>query len=296
MSVHSLKLDKLYHAAKRVKINQDSKIVFMSDIHRGDGSHADTFLNNQEVYFAALSHYDEEGFTYIELGDGDELWENRKQSSIISAHKDVFWKLAKLYREKRLIMLYGNHDTVKRNPDYVDKNFSYYIDSKTKRPVYLFGKMPIYEALVLKYGNNEIFLLHGHQVDFLNYNLWRLARFLVRYVWRPMESFGINDPTSAAKNYKKKEDIERKLIRWLKRKNLIMIAGHTHRPFFPKPGKPNYFNDGSAVHPRCITALEIEYGDICLVKWSIKAKADGTLYVGRELLAGPEKLKEYFIY
>lgn len=295
--MYCFKLDKLYQTAKRVKISKDSKIVFMSDLHRGDGSHADTFLNNKNLYSAALSHYDRKGFTYIELGDGDELWENRKFYNILSAHRDIFWRLAKLHREKRLIMLYGNHDMVKSNPEYIRKNLSYYIDPSTEKPVYLFGEMPIYEALVLEFEEKNILLLHGHQVDLLNCTLWKLARFLVRYFWRPLESFGVNDPTSAAKNYKRKKDTERKLIHWLngKDKDLMMIAGHTHRPVLPKPGNTNYFNDGSGVHPRGVTALELENGKISLVKWSTKAKDDGTLFVGRELLTGSEKLKEYFI-
>ena len=295
--MHCFKLDKLYQTAKRVEINEKSTIVFMSDLHRGDGSHADTFLNNKEIYSAALSHYDKKGFTYIELGDGDELWENRKLYNIISAHRDIFWRLSKLHRENRYIMLYGNHDMVKSNPEYVRKHLSYYIDPRTEKPVYLFGDMPIYETLVLRYNDNDILLLHGHQVDLLNCTLWKLARFLVRYLWRPMEAFGVNDPTSAAKNYKRKRDTERKLIHWLngKNKDLLMIAGHTHRPVLPKPGNTNYFNDGSGVHPRGVTALEIEEGKINLVKWSTQARENGSLYVGRELLAGPEKLTEYFM-
>ena len=35
-------------------------------------------------------------FTYIELGDGDELWENRSMKQIIEAHGDVFSLLSRL--------------------------------------------------------------------------------------------------------------------------------------------------------------------------------------------------------
>ncbi len=35
---------------------------------------------------------------------------------------------------------------------------------------------------------------------------------------------------------------------------------------FPEVGEISYFNDGSCVHPRCITAIEIENGTIKLVR------------------------------
>ena len=50
------------------------KIVLMSDCHRGSGNWADSFLANRPVYTAALKYYIQKDFTYIELGDGDELW------------------------------------------------------------------------------------------------------------------------------------------------------------------------------------------------------------------------------
>jgi len=74
----------------------------------------------------------------------------------------------------------------------------------------------------------------------------------------------------------------------------MLIAGHTHRPMLPEVGEPLYFNIGSCVHPRCITAIEIEQGNITLVKWYVNSKEDGTLCIDRKVLAGPRKLKDYF--
>ena len=116
---------------------------------------------------------------------------------------------------------------------------------------------------------------------------------MVRYLWRPLELAGCNDPTSAAKNYKKKEKIEKKLAQWAKNHETLLVAGHTHRPVLPKPGEGYYFNDGSCVHPRCITALELERGAISLVKWSMKVREDNVVYIGRDVLEGPQPLTEY---
>jgi hypothetical protein len=109
-----------------------------------------------------------------------------------------------------------------------------------------------------------------------------------------LELIGVRDPTSAAKNNEKKNSVENKLSDWAKQNNQFMICGHTHRPVFPKVGETLYFNDGSCVHPRCITGIEIRNGTISLVKWAILTKPDRTLYVGREVLEGPVRLTDYF--
>ncbi|WFR58012.1 metallophosphoesterase [Anaerocolumna sp. AGMB13025] len=295
MSTQS-RLNKVFKAAEQISFDDSSKIVLMSDCHRGDGNWGDNFLNNQNLFFGALDFYYRKDFTYIELGDGDELWENRKIDRIINIHSDAFWLMSKFYKEGRLYMLYGNHDQVKKEKDFAGNNLkSYYVESIKKR-VALFPNIKIHEALVLNYNNsdNQIFLTHGHQADFLNYDLWKLSRFLVRYLWRPLELTGVRDPTSAAENYTKKEKVEKKLTEWTKKQKHMLIAGHTHRPMFPQPEESLYFNDGSCVHPRCITAIEIENGTITLVKWTVKTRKDRSLYVDKVILEGPVKLQDYF--
>ena len=74
----------------------------------------------------------------------------------------------------------------------------------------------------------------------------------------------------------------------------MLICGHTHRSVFPIVGDALYFNDGSCVHPRCITGIEIRNGMIALVKWAIMTKPDRTLFVGREILEGPVPLMDFF--
>ena len=74
--------------------------------------------------------------------------------------------------------------------------------------------------------------------------------------------------------------------------NKTVIAGHNHKPMLNPNGTPMYFNDGSCVHPRCITGLEIADGSIQLVKWSVKARDTGELIIDRDVLSGPVKIKE----
>ena len=127
--------------------------------------------------------------------------------------------------------------------------------------------------------------------DTLNSTFWKLSRFLVRYIWKPLEHFGVLDPTSAAKNYSVKEKTEKRLEHWAKTNQTTLITGHTHRPVLSSD-TPHYCNTGSCVHPRCITCIEIQNGSLFLVKWSMETREDLNLYVARSVLSGPIKLKD----
>lgn len=287
------RLDHAYEEAPC--ITAGSRVVLMSDCHRGVGNWGDNFLSNQNLFFAALQYYNKKNFTYIELGDGDELWENRSLQDIVQTHDNQFWIMGKFYKKGRFHMIYGNHDRRKSSRNYFRSRCGSYYCEREGRVKRLFPDMEVHEAIRLKdeVSGVELFLVHGHQGDLWNDTLWKLSRFLVRYVWRPLELAGCNDPTSAAKNYRRKEKTERRLAAWANGRRQILVAGHTHRPMFPQPGEGLYFNDGSCVHPRCITALELECGEISLVKWSMKVREDNLVYIGRDVLEGPRKLGGY---
>lgn len=290
------RISQVFETAEKIAFDDSSRIVLMSDCHRSDGGAGDDFAPNRNLYQAALTYYYHENYIYIEIGDGDELWEKDSFSDIVNVHSDIFGLLTQFYRENRLYFIFGNHDMVKSDNSFVESNLYRYFDKRTKRYIPLFNGIKIHEGLVLRHtvtGGN-ILLIHGHQVDFLNYDLWRLARFLVRYLWRPLESIGINDPTSAAKNYKKKAAVEEELIKWIKKEKHMLIAGHTHKPRFSEVGETPYFNDGSLVLPNYITAIEIAAGDISLVKWSEKTNDHGSMSISREVLAGPRRIAQYF--
>ena len=89
MSCHK-RLNKSFKNAPVLPMGSGYSYVLFSDCHRGNGTHNDNFLRNEHLYLAALRHYYERGFTYIELGDGDELWENRSIEPIKEIHNDVF--------------------------------------------------------------------------------------------------------------------------------------------------------------------------------------------------------------
>ena len=285
MSFHS-RIAHAFEGAPVLPLTLKSRYAIISDCHRGRGNANDNLLKNQNLYFTALSHYYERGFTYIELGDGDELWENRKISQIIEIHSNIFWLLSLFHQQGRLYMLYGNHDMVKKKAGFGKALCACRSCTEAECLQSLFSDITFYEGLILQYpcGEFSLRLIHGHQADLLNSTFWRLTRFLVRYLWGPLEHFGVLDPTSAAKNYTRKDRTEQRLSDYARKERTTLITGHTHRPSL-SPDAPYYINSGSCVHPRCITALEIECGKITLVKWTLSVKSDRTLYVAREILS-----------
>lgn len=289
----SARLDRAFRNAPVLPLTNRSRFVLMSDCHRGVGNASDNFLKNQHLYFAALEHYYRQGFTYIELGDGDELWENRSMKTIIDVHSNVFWLFRQFYQSGRLYLLYGNHDIVKRKKNYPARSCDTFFCTQSQQMQSLFPALTFYEGIILRSQTPGIslYLTHGHQASLLNSTLWPLSRFLVRYVWNPLENLGVLDPTSAAKNYHIQKKCEIRLNQWARDNHHILITGHTHRPVLPDT-PALYYNTGSCVHPRCITCIEITHHTMTLVKWSMSARADSTLYVAREIIAGPVSLRQ----
>ncbi len=280
------RLDKSFKNAPVLPLDGTSRYVMFSDCHRGNGTHNDNFLKNQHLYFAALKHYYREGYTYIELGDGDELWENRNMEQIKEIHSDVFWLLSMFYRQNRLYLLYGNHDMVKKYPSFARKKCADYLCSSSQCREPLFPGIRFYPGLILRdeCTGQELYLTHGHQASLMNSSLWRINCFLVRYLWKPLEQIGILDPTSAAKNYTTKQRSERRLTAWAEQYGRTLITGHTHRPMAGQDS-PHYINTGSCIHPRCITCIELCGRKLYLMKWYMGARENGAFYLEKKELA-----------
>lgn len=282
------RLEASFSGAPRLPLRRNSRYIVFSDCHRGVGNGNDNFLKNEYLYLAALNYYYEKDFTYLELGDGDELWENRSIGGIKEMHRHSFELIDRFYQAGRFYAVYGNHDMVKKNPRFAKKYESGYYCEKSfcERPL-CFG-IRFYPAIILEdqEGGADLCLTHGHQADLWNSTFWRLSRFLVRYLWRPLEGLGIPDPTSAAKNNQRKKKTEKRLTEWAKENEKILITGHTHRPMAGGVDSP-YFNTGSCVHPGGITGIEIENRRVTLVKWSVTAGDNLQMRVFREILGEP---------
>ena len=287
------RLSEIYKNSIEVAFDNNSKIAILSDCHRGDGSWADDFNHNQNVFYSALKYYYANGFTYIDLGDSDELWKNKRFEKIGVTHAEIFRLIRDFYLDNRLYMIYGNHDILKRNSVYVKKHLARIYDPHTASYEPLFGDIQFHEGLILMHNETGVkfLLVHGHQGDLIADIMWRLGSFLTRNFWRNLEIFGLNDPTSAAINYEVLKKVEKKFIEWIEDNKQPVICGHTHRPSCPPKEQPPYFNDGSCIYNRFITCLEIADSEITLVKWDIKTNRDRLFLVDRQVIAPPRKIK-----
>ncbi|MGI6730853.1 MAG: hypothetical protein ACOX5F_03020 [Anaerovoracaceae bacterium] len=289
------RLDEVFDKAFPVPFDDSSKFVFFGDVHRGDDSLSDEFGRNRHIYYHALNYYYNNDFTYVEVGDGDELWEHPNFEHIRSAHISVFEILKKFHKSNRMHILFGNHNMHLRYPSYVKRHYYYTYDEYLDKQQDLFPDLNVHEALILTHRETcqEIFVVHGHQGDLLNDHLWRLSYFLIRYVWKVLHVIGVKYAASPAKNRFKRHRIEKNYNKWNEQHDIMIICGHTHRPKFPAEGEPAYFNTGCCIHPRGITCLEMMYGKIMLVTWNMHSKRDGTVYIKRTLTHGPTPIKEF---
>jgi len=286
---------KLNHAlktGKRIPIDEKTKIIMFSDVHRGDNSLSDEFAHNQTLYHYALEYYYKRGYTYIELGDGDEMWEHKHFRHIRYAHSDIFLLLKKFYDDHRFEYIYGNHNMELRFRSNVKRNLYQYKDEFTDKIEPLFPGIKVLESIVLEHESKNILLLHGHQGDFTNDQLWLMNRFFLRYFWRFMHIVGFRNPASPAKNIHHRHTLEKRYSKWIREHNQMLIMGHTHRPKFSEKGDLPYFNTGTCVHPRNITGIEIVDNQIQLIEWKIGIEDDGGLQVQRRVIRGPRMIEE----
>lgn len=270
------RMDMVMATAKEVSFDDNSRIVFFSDCHRGDNSGEDVFVPNKPLYMQALNHYWRQGYTYVEVGDGDELWSHWSFADIHRAHGDVFDLLHRFARDRRLHLIVGNHDIRGSRHERVQK-----------------GGLTTQESLVLRHkqSGHRILVVHGHQADFNSERLFLLSRFVVRYVATRLPFRTKNGKPVEA--FRRLGRIEQRIIQWAQSRRQMVICGHTHRPMLAAYGAPPYFNAGSCLYPGYITGLEIRNGEIALVRWSAQVNGQQSTGASRDLLVAPRQLAHF---
>ena len=273
----------------------DAKFIILSDQHKGDKSPADDFKNAENNYAAALDHYLQNGFTFINLGDSEELWKF-SADKILAANQNVLKKEA-AFQPERFYKTFGNHDLMWKNKADV------FIWLRN----YFTMPLVINEGIVIKLktisSEIKVFLTHGHQGDLMSDNN-AFSTWVVAHLWLPLQrylSININTPS---KDFSLRNKHNIMMSEWSgAQQNLLLITGHTHVPVFASgryynhpsnkiPGKeqhlikPSYFNTGCCCFDDGdITGIEIENGYIRLIKWHEENKT-----VSRKVLE--EKLLE----
>jgi UDP-2,3-diacylglucosamine pyrophosphatase LpxH len=293
-----------------LEIGDRDKYVILSDQHKGARDHADDFALAERNYLAALKYYSEENYTYINLGDSEELWENLLET-IIKYNKETFAAEKEFLKRKAFYKIFGNHDLYWDNDPLASFNLNRIYGEKVK----------IYEGAVLRAhvnGTNlNFFLTHGHQGDMQSDGNW-FSKWFVSTIWAPFQAYLMINPNTPAYDDQLKSDHNRLMYEWSSmQKNTILITGHTHQPIFAslthlervyrqlsiarekhdeegiarlekelnariRKGdtppdfstyKPNYFNSGCCCFDDGdITAIEITGEKISLIKWEYDQK------------------------
>ncbi len=289
------RLTEAYESAKVIEFDNTSRYVWLSDAHRGDGSFSDEFMKNKNTFVAALDHYFAEGYTLIEAGDGDELWEFRA-AHILKANAMVFERLRRFHTHGRYLRMFGNHDMEMSNPVYVHNHFQVAPHPLTGHPNRVLPGLVVHEAILLRHAATgaELLTVHGHQGDLPNDQNWRLTRFTFRLFWRRLHALGIRSPSSPVRNSFKRHKVERNFTKWIRQHHVPLICGHTHRERFPRADEVPYFNTGSCVFPGYITGLELSDGNLSLVSWRVEADERRYLRIVRRVLAGPRPVNDFW--
>jgi len=278
-------LSKLYNSVKKnnkrvcsifIDLNKDNFVIF-SDQHKGNRDSADDFANNEFNYLSALGYYQQQDFSFINMGDSEELWKY-KAEDILPLNEKTFAAEA-AFQPGKYYKTFGNHDIIWKNK----------WDAERLLKKYFRLPLTVYEGILLKANLDgqplSIFCTHGHQGDKMSDNNG-FSTWMVAHLWAPVQRYlriNVNTPS--------KDDLLRNkhnmlMHQWSSnRKNVLLITGHTHNPVFAsgrysnhpsnaidrnareKP-RPTYFNTGCCCfNDGDITGIEIAGGFIRLIKW-----------------------------
>ncbi|WP_240619185.1 metallophosphoesterase [Chitinophaga costaii] len=202
-----------------------ARYIIFSDEHKGGKDEADDFMPAESNYIAALQHYYAEGFTFINLGDCEELWEN-KPAVTLDKNKASLDEEVKFLQAGRYHRMFGNHDL----------EWGYAVpENLYLKPV--FGpSLEVKEGLILRATMQQqtasIFLTHGHQGDQRSDGN-AFSKWVVAAIWTPIQRYleiSLNTPSDSFELADAHNII---MYEWsATRRNRVLISGHTHKPVF----------------------------------------------------------------
>jgi UDP-2,3-diacylglucosamine pyrophosphatase LpxH len=290
------RLSNVYNSSPIIPFDYSTPLIFFSDCHRGIGDKTEPFTQNEGLYYYALSYYYNKGYTYVEVGDGDEMY-LYSFDRIQSRYGQIFNLLQEFSRRDRLVMIAGNHDLEPGSNKIVEKC----------------GAVA-HEGVVLENTRtrSKIFAVHGHQADMLSDRLRPLGRTLVKRIIDPLLKNGMLSFSESGDNghlfnrplpkwvssYIKysQHKIEKRITSWVNQKQQMLICGHTHRFVSSSLRDVPYFNTGSCLAPGLLTGIEIVNGNINQINWVVKKPSTGgALIIKRELVAQPLDLIQFAI-
>jgi len=203
----------LLEASPLEELGPDSKYLFLSDLHLGDGGRADDLRHNRGILQAALvDYYLERGYTLILGGDIEDL-SKFKLKQIQSAWYPLYAIFDEFQSRGSLRKLVGNHD------------------------ISLLGREDCRYALLhglrLSWKGRTILAFHGHQASRVFVRYQYVSDFIVRYLAKP---FNVKN-TSVSGDSRRRFKTERRIYRASLRLGIVALSGHSHRPLFESTSK-----------------------------------------------------------
>lgn len=204
------KLDKLLEASHTLKLEETDRWVIFSDLHIGDGGSTDDFKQNAALFSTALKdYYYQKDYSLILNGDIEEL-QRFKIKKIFQNWQNVYHIFDLFHRQGKLLKTIGNHDL----------------------ELLLMNELPFdyehHESIKLQYGDESLFVFHGHQASKKYQEHNELIGFTLKYFANPL---GIKS-YSVSHDSKKQYKIEKRVYSYSAFSKVVSIIGHTHRPLF----------------------------------------------------------------
>lgn len=150
-------------------------------------------------------------------GDIEEI-AGASPKTVVEKYKKTFEKEKKFVEKGDCYRIYGNHDhdwkKIKNRKKYL-------------KPEY--GTVPsVFPAIML---GEKIIIVHGHEGDLFSDEINGVTKWILRLFKKSFTIITGKSPR-AAENHKIRKKREKYLFEWAKENQLMLIAGHTHRPIF----------------------------------------------------------------
>jgi len=225
--IHAALTQAYANAEKRTIVASKHPYVIFSDLHKGARDGADDFQRCERSYNAALVYYDELEYHLVELGDVEELWEN-KLEEVVGSYEHTLKLAARFHEQQRYTRIYGNHDIAWKDDAFFQKQMGG-LGYKDVVPI---------EALRLVVHDDaskeivELFLAHGHQGTASSDRYAWFSKLFVRLGWRRIQRL-INRPwNTPSMDWKLRGEHAHDMETWANDNGHVLIAGHTHKPVF----------------------------------------------------------------
>lgn len=281
-----------YIDPKPFRINTDRMVIF-SDLHKGARNGADDFRRCERAYNAALGYYYALGYWLVELGDIEELWEERART-VVKKYERTLQLSAQFHidpdqRGSRYTRVWGNHDDQWNRPEQVEKFLAPIYCPPGAAPLNVHGSVVVRVLDAEGQPLGELFLAHGHQGTFESDQASWLSRIAVRYLWRPFQRLFHVSLNTPARDWVLRAKHNLAMHRWvvgLDRTDLIFIAGHTHKPVFLAKSKADLLSSEIARVEHALLQLPGDpalLGELALLSADLEwTRAEGTEETGSD--------------